>query len=58
MSGQPGEVVSADGGVITVACGSGSIDILTLQAEGKPVTDAASYLRGHKVEKGSFFECL
>ena len=58
MSGQPGEVVSTDGGVITVACGSGSIDILTLQAEGKPVTDAASYLRGHKVEKGSFFECL
>ena len=30
-----------------------AIEILEIQAEGKRKTDTASFLRGHKVEKGT-----
>lgn len=56
-SGRPGEILGAGNGAITVACGSGAVAVTALQAEGKPKTDADSYLRGNRVEKGSFFTC-
>ena len=56
-SGRPGEILGAGNGAITVACGSGAVAVTMLQAEGKPKTDADSYLRGNRVEKGSLFTC-
>jgi len=53
----PGEILGEGNGAITVACGSGAVAVTALQAEGKPKTDADSYLRGNRVEKGSFFTC-
>ena len=50
-SGTPGEIISFEKG-IEIACGEGSIIIKSLCPEGKSVTDAASFLRGHRLEKG------
>ena len=48
-----GEVVDNNNRLV-VACGNGTcIEILELQAEGKKRTDAASYLRGNKIELGT-----
>lgn len=48
-----GEVVDNNNRLV-VACGDGiCIEILELQAEGKKRTDAASYLRGNKIELGT-----
>ena len=49
----PGEVVDNNNRLV-VACGNGTcIEILEIQAEGKKRTDAASYLRGNKIELGT-----
>ena len=50
---QPGEVMEATGekGII-VATGHGALAITYLQLEGKKILDAASFLRGHRMEKG------
>jgi methionyl-tRNA formyltransferase len=40
---------------LTVACGSQAIGLLTLQREGKGVMDAATFLRGFPVPKGTRF---
>ena len=48
-----GEVVDNNNRLV-VACGNGTcIEILELQSEGKKRTDAASYLRGNKIELGT-----
>lgn len=53
FSGRAGELVDNDDRLI-VACGDGKcIELLELQLEGKKKTDAASFLRGHKTEKGT-----
>lgn len=51
-SGEPGRVVSTDGG-LEVACGDGSIVITELAAAGGKRMTADAWLRGHKVEIGT-----
>lgn len=55
-SGEPGCVLSEDREGLTVACGSGSVKILRLQAEGGKEMAAPDYLRGHKIEIGTKFD--
>ena len=53
-SGAPGEVLTADPkGGLTVACGSGSVRILELQAPGGKRMRAEDYLRGHGIQPGT-----
>lgn len=52
-NGTPGQVVSVN--PLTVACGEGSVEILTLQPEGKKPMDSKSFLMGHKLDSHSFF---
>ncbi len=47
-----GEVISLDGGVITVACGNGALDILGLLPEGKGRMASADFIRGRKISEG------
>lgn len=50
--GKPGEVITADKKLI-VCCGDGqSVEIVTLQAEGKKAMAAADFLRGNRIEVG------
>lgn len=51
-SGEPGRVISTDGG-LEVACGDGSIVITELAAAGGKRMAADAWLRGHKVEIGT-----
>lgn len=51
-SGKPGEVLVSDSRLV-ISCGDGAVEILRLQAEGKKAMDAASYLRGNPLAKGS-----
>lgn len=54
--GEPGEIVSTQGG-LTVACGDGNgVRILMIQAPGKKAMGCADFLRGHKIEVGEKFE--
>ncbi|MGY9005153.1 MAG: methionyl-tRNA formyltransferase [Alphaproteobacteria bacterium] len=56
---QPGEVLDGDGvGRLTVACGVGSLRILSLQRAGKKKQSAAEFLRGFPVAKGLILELL
>lgn len=53
FSGISGEIVDNNNRIV-VMCGDGNcIEILEIQAEGKRKTDTASFLRGHKIEKGT-----
>lgn len=52
--GVPGEIISVS--PLTVACGSGSVMITTLQLEGKKRMESASFLNGHKLSVGDKFE--
>ena len=54
MSGKPGQVVSVS--PLTVACGEGAVEILTLQPEGKKAMDSKSFLMGHKLDSSCYFE--
>ena len=53
-SGKPGQVVSLN--PLTVACKSGSVEILTLQPEGKKAMNSKSFLMGHKLDTDTCFE--
>lgn len=55
--GRPGEILSTSGGAITIACGQGAVAVTAVQPEGKPRMDAESFLRGNRIEKGSFVTC-
>lgn len=47
---EPGEIVCADQEGIRIACGNGSVLLITeLQAEGRKKMKAADYLRGHSL---------
>ncbi len=48
LSGTPGEVVCVS--PLTVACGSGAVEVLELQLEGKKRMDYKSFLMGHHIE--------
>lgn len=53
FSGNPGEIVDNNNRIVCM-CGDGNcIEILEIQAEGKRKMDSASFLRGHKIEKGT-----
>ena len=47
----PGTVVSVDG-TITVACGKGKIELLTVVPEGKSKMSGSDFIRGRKIQKG------
>ncbi len=51
LSGRPGEVLES-GGRLIIACKTGAVEILSLQAEGKKAMSASDYLRGNPIEKG------
>lgn len=53
IEGKIGEIVDNNNRLV-VLCGDGvCLEILEIQAEGKRKTDTASFLRGHKIEKGT-----
>ena len=47
-----GEVVSTADGKITVACGAGAINLLTVLPEGKKRMSSADFINGRKIGKG------
>ena len=49
---EPGTIVDVRGDALIVSCGKGLFSIKEMQGEGGKRMDAASFLRGHKVEKG------
>ena len=53
LSGENGKIVSLS--PLTVACGEGAVEILTLQLEGKKAMDSKAFLMGHRLEKGQSF---
>ena len=44
--GRPGEVLAAQDGRLTVACGDGALDLLQLQRPGGRRVDTAAFLQG------------
>ena len=50
--GTPGEVISVKNGRITVACGEGAVDLLTVLPEGKKRMSAADFINGRKISVG------
>ncbi len=53
LRGKKGEIVALE--PLTVACGEGSVEIRTLQIEGKRAMDSKSFLLGHRLSKGDKF---
>lgn len=52
--GQPGEIIGADAKTgLTIACGSGAVNIIQLQAPGGKPMNAKDYLRGHPMAVGT-----
>nr|WP_320048684.1 methionyl-tRNA formyltransferase [uncultured Desulfuromonas sp.] len=51
--GEPGQVLEANGDTVIVACGQGALLLGALQLPGKKMLDAADFLRGRSLEKGS-----
>ncbi len=49
--GAPGEVLRADDRLV-VACGSGAVEIVTIQQPGKQRLDAADFLNGYSLDEG------
>lgn len=50
--GEPGQIVRATENFV-VATGKGSVELLTLQLEGKRRMDAKEFLRGHHIREGT-----
>ena len=48
----PGTVVAAGGGMLTVATGQGTLDILEVQPAGKRRMSVREFLTGHRIEVG------
>ena len=53
--GKAGEVISLDGGMITVACGEGTVTIDGVLPEGKKSMSASDFIRGRGVAVGDVF---
>jgi methionyl-tRNA formyltransferase len=51
--GEPGEVVVSDKNGILIKCGRDALRPTEVQAEGSRAMDAASFLRGHAIGKGT-----
>ena len=56
VEAQCGEIVSLDGGVITVACGDGTLALTRVTPEGKRPMAAADYIRGRNVSVGDILK--
>ena len=53
-SGAAGEIIGADAKAgLTIACGSGAVNITMLQAPGGKPMNAKDYLRGHPMAVGT-----
>ena len=52
VSAPVGTVVSLEGGKITVACGTGAVDLLTVLPEGKKRMSASDFINGRKINVG------
>jgi methionyl-tRNA formyltransferase len=52
-SGPPGEVLPAEPGLLRIGCGSGSLDLHSVQLEGRKRLPAAEFLRGHPLPPGT-----
>ncbi len=56
LGGAPGEVICpTKKGELIIACKSGAVKVLRLQAQGGKEMDAADYMRGHEILPGTFF---
>ncbi len=53
--GKPGTVISKSETSITVACGEGAVDLLTVQQAGGKRLSAQTFLVGHPIEEGTVF---
>lgn len=53
---ETGKVVSLEGGVITVACAEGSVELLRVLPEGKGRMSAADFIRGRKISVGDILK--
>lgn len=53
LSGNPGQVISVN--PLTIACGEGSVEIITLQPEGKKAMDSKVFLMGHRLDNTNYF---
>jgi len=53
--GKPGEILDVGDSYISVACGSGKLDLLELQPAGKKRMDAGSFCCGYRIEPGLRF---
>jgi len=51
--GTPGQVLEASGDTVVVACGQGALQLGALQLPGKKMLNAADFLRGRGLEKGT-----
>jgi methionyl-tRNA formyltransferase len=54
--GAAGEVIGEANDTFTIACGSGAVEILTAQREGKRAMPVAEILKGLELPRGSKFE--
>lgn len=55
FNGNPGEIIESNNRLI-IACRTGAVEILTLQAEGKKAMNAADYLRGNPIAVGTIIQ--
>jgi methionyl-tRNA formyltransferase len=55
-SGLPGAVLQADANSLVVACGAGSLSLLTVQLEGRKRLPASEFLRGFPLAPGARFD--
>lgn len=54
-TGQPGHIIQADGDVLEIACGTGAIEVLTLQPAGKSAMTPREFINGFQPSKSDFF---
>ena len=52
-SGKPGEIIESKKR-LTVSCGEGAVEILSLQLEGKKAMDTVSFLAGNKIQPNTY----
>ncbi|MBN2184259.1 MAG: methionyl-tRNA formyltransferase [Candidatus Krumholzibacteriota bacterium] len=51
----PGQILSAAGNSLVVACGSGAVRVTRVQVRGKKAMDAEDFMRGYRLEEGGIF---
>jgi methionyl-tRNA formyltransferase len=55
-SGEPGSVLQAKGRLV-IGCGTGSVEIVELQQQGKRALSGADFLRGYQIATGDHLTC-